>query len=373
MASTQIRDRIIRKARRLVIKVGTHVLADPGGRINYQRVNHLCRQVAKLVQGGREVTVVSSGAIGAGVGVLGLKGRPRGLYMQQAAAAVGQSKLMQHYERALARYDLHAAQIMVTRSDFEDRRRYLNIRHTIETLGKLQAIPIINENDTVAVDEIRFGDNDLIAAMVANLVKADILIILTVVDGLYREGQLVDLVEKIDGDVGKWIQAGRTALGSGGMRSKLQAVRLVTEAGMHAMIANGLEKDILLRIVAGQKVGTVFAAVSRTLSARHRWIGLTVRPAGQVVVDAGAAGAIVGGKRSLLPSGVVSIVGEFDRGQVVAVIDTQGKELARGISSYSAAELQKIKGLKSARIAAVLGYKLADEVIHRNNMVVTSG
>ena len=209
--------------------------------------------------------------------------------------------------------------------------------------------------------------------MVANLVKADILIILTVVDGLYKEGQLVDLVEKIDGEVSKWTQAGRTALGSGGMRSKLQAVQLVTEAGMHAMIANGLEKDVLLRIVAGQKVGTVFAAVSRALSARHRWIGLTVRPGGQIVVDPGAAGAIVSGNRSLLPSGVVSIVEEFDRGQVVAVIDTQGKELARGISSYSAAELQKIKGLKSARIAAVLGYKLADEVIHRNNMVVTSG
>jgi len=373
MASTQIREQIIRKARKLVIKLGTHVLTDERGQLHSRRVGSICRQVAKLAAGGRQVTVVSSGAIGAGMGVLAMSGRPKHLHVLQAAASVGQGKLMQHYEKGLGRYGLHAAQIMVTRSDFEDRRRYLNIRHTIDALSRLRAVAIINENDTVAVDEIRFGDNDLIAAMVANLLKADLLILLTVVDGLYRQGRLVDLVDQIDGTVRSWVDGGRTALGSGGMRSKLQAVRLATDAGVPVLIANGGQRDVLLRIVEGRKVGTVFAASKRALSAKRRWIGMTVRPSGQIVVDEGAAGAIVQRGRSLLPSGIVSVIGRFGRGQVVAVIDQQGSELARGITAYDADELEKIKGLKTTKIEAALGYKLADEVIHRNNMVVVGG
>jgi len=374
MPSTTIRQKIVRSAKRLVVKLGTHVLTDDAGRLESGKVVSLCGQVAGLVSSGREVIVVSSGAIGAGVGVLGLSGRPKDLATLQASAAVGQGKLMQVFERGLERFGLHAAQILVTRSDFEDRRRYLNIRHTIDALRRVESVPIINENDTVAVDEIRFGDNDLIAALTANLIQADLLVLLTVVDGLVRGKEVVDFVESLDDEIVGLADGGKSPLGIGGMRSKLQTIMMASQAGIDVVLANGRRRGILNRLIlAGEREGTVFSARPRRLHGRRGWIALAARPAGRIVVDAGAARALIGGGKSLLPSGVVGVEGEFDRLDVVAVVDSGGRQLARGQVNYGSVELAKIKGRRSSEIARILGQKLADEVIHRNYMIVTAG
>jgi len=375
MPSKLHRQKIVRSARKLVIKIGTNVLADERGRLNTRRVLSLCRQICELIAAGREVVVVSSGAIGAGVGVLGLPGRPRDLPMLQAAAAVGQNKLMQVFETGFRRFGLHAAQILVTRSDFENRRRYVNINNTLRMLHHLRAVPIINENDTVAVDEIRFGENDLLAALAANLVRADLLAILTSVEGFMDDGgDIIDFVEQVNGDIFNLVDTRKTTLGVGGMETKLQAIYLATQAGIDVVLANGRRSGILKRLIlSGEQVGTVFAAQSSRLDGRRRWIALAVRPAGKLVIDAGATRALVTGGKSLLPSGVVSIVGKFDRGAIVAVVDDSGRELARGQVTYSSAEIAKIKSRRTTEIAAVLGFKLADEVIHRNNLIVTAG
>lgn len=374
MPSTQVRQKIVRSARRVVVKVGTNVLTDSSGRLDPRVIASLCRQVSRLIESGRQMVVVSSGAVGAGVGLLKLPGRPKDLAMLQASAAVGQGMLMKIFERNFARHGRHAAQILVTRSDFEDRRRYVNIRRTLDALHRVGAVPIINENDTVAVDELRFGDNDLIAALTANLVQADLLAILSSVDGLIREGQVVDFVQAVGEEAFGLVQKSRSALGVGGMQAKLQAIYLATQAGVDAVLANGRKRSVLDRVILdGERMGTVFAGSRNRMAARRGWIAMAVRPAGQLVVDAGAARALVSGGKSLLPSGLTDVVGQFDRDAVVAVVDADGRELARGQVNYSAHEIAKIKGRKSAEIAAILGEKPADEVIHRNNLIVTAG
>ena len=374
MPSTQVRQKIVRSARRVVVKVGTNVLTDSSGRLDPRVIASLCRQVSRLIESGRQMVVVSSGAVGAGVGLLRLPGRPKDLAMLQASAAVGQGMLMKIFERNFARHGRHAAQILVTRSDFEDRRRYVNIRRTLDALHRVGAVPIINENDTVAVDELRFGDNDLIAALTANLVQADLLALLSSVDGLIREGQVVDFVQAVGEEAFGLVQKSRSALGVGGMQAKLQAIYLATQAGVDAVLANGRKRSVLDRVILdGERMGTVFAGSRNRMAARRGWIAMAVRPAGQLVVDAGAARALVSGGKSLLPSGLTDVVGQFDRDAVVAVVDADGRELARGQVNYSAHEIAKIKGRKSAEIAAILGEKPADEVIHRNNLIVTAG
>jgi len=374
MPSQRTREKIMSSARRLVVKIGTSVLADPNGQLDTRRVASLCRQLVRLIDGGRQVVVVSSGAVGAGMGVLGLTRRPKDLPMLQAAAAVGQGTLMKAFERNFSRHGRHAAQVLVTRSDFEDRRRYVNIRRTLDALHRLAAVPIINENDTVAVDELRFGENDLIAALTANLIQADLLVILSTVDGLIRTGEVVDFVETVDDSVLALAGRDTSSLGMGGMRAKLQAIYAATQAGVDVILANGRSRDILGRVVlADRRVGTVFAGRPDRLGGRRSWIALAVRPAGKIVVDPGAARALVNGGKSLLPSGISAVLGKFDRGAVVAVVDQDHAELARGQVNYSSGQLTRIKGRRCSEIANILGKKLTDEAIHRNNLIVTAG
>jgi len=375
MPSTIVREKIVHSAHKLVVKIGTNALTDAKGQLDTKLIGSLARQVQKLKQIGKEIVIVSSGAVGAGINVLGLPGRPKELPMLQAAAAAGQPHLMLMFDKAFAPFDLHAAQILVTRADFVDRRRYLNIERTLSALSHLNAIPIINENDTVAVDENRFGDNDLIAALVANLVHADLLVILSVVDGLLdRDGKRVDFVPKVEDQVLALLRSEKSSLGCGGMKSKLQAVKMATGCGIDTIVASGRQPDVLTElIVNGQKYGTVFAGSPKRVPGKRSWIALAAKTSGSLVVDDGAARAIIAGGKSLLPSGITGIHGTFNRGDVVCVVNISGHELARGLTSYSASELLKIKGKRSDTIKKMLGEQTPDEAIHRDNLIVTSG
>jgi len=353
------------------VKIGTALLTKEDGTPDARRIGRLVDQVAALRRRGCEVTIVSSGAIGAGMGLLGLQRRPSDVTRLQALASVGQAVLMRIYERALARHGLHAGQLLVTRSDFEHRVRYLNIRNTLAQLHEINAVPIVNENDSTAVDEIRFGENDILAALLSNVLDADALVLLTVVDGVLRDGQVVELIDQIDEDVLSLVDRQTSRLGSGGMASKLEAVRIITEAGAVAVIANGTEKDVLLRLLAGERLGTVFVPAKRKMRARARWIRMAARSSGKIFVDAGAARAIASAGKSLLPIGVVKVAGRFQRGDVVQVVGPDGVELARGLVNYSAEELDRIKGLRSSKIAQVLGQAPYEEAIHRDNLVLT--
>jgi glutamate 5-kinase len=294
--------------------------------------------------------------------------------MLQAAAAIGQPALMSLYERLFTKYGLHAGQVLVTRHDFEQRSRYLNISNTLNALNAMGAIPIINENDTTAVDELdKFADNDTISALVTNLLRADLLVILSVVDGVLNEkGQRVDFVERI-AQVLPLIKKDKSTLGSGGMAGKLGAARLVTDAGEAVVIANGREPNVLLKLLDGRRVGTIFAPAPRKMSARHRWMRGAVSPAGRITIDHGAAEALLSNGKSLLARGITEVSGSFGRGAIVRIVTTDGETIAHGISNYGRTELDKIKGLKSGDIAAALGSKPFDETVHRDNLVLISG
>ncbi|MBV8267654.1 MAG: glutamate 5-kinase, partial [Planctomycetaceae bacterium] len=302
MVRDLVRDEVVVSARTWVIKVGTSVLTGPDGTLDPARIRHLAEQISAVMATGRKVALVSSGAVGAGIGQLGLSRRPDNLRQLQAAAAIGQAYLIRAYDEGLRRHGRHAAQLLLTHEDFDSRPRYLNMRNTLTALFEWDAVPIINENDTISVDEIKFGDNDRLAAMVTNLLQAPLLIILSVVDGLYRtdpgagggEGQaeVVTLVPRLDDDVLGLAGSSRSSLGTGGMRSKLEAARLVTHAGGSVIIASGKKPEPLTRILAGETVGTLFLAKGQTQGARKRWIGLTARPRGHYVVDAGARRAL---------------------------------------------------------------------------------
>ncbi len=375
MPSTAIRQQLVKTVRSVVVKVGTAVLTDDRGQLDTSMIASIARQIATLRQRGLHVTLVSSGAVGAGVGLTGQPRRPRSVPMMQASAAIGQPMLMTLYARTLAKHDLHVGQVLVTRTDFEERTKYVNICNTIAALHRLNAIPIINENDTISVDELdRFADNDTIAALMANLLRADLLIILTVVDGLLdTQGRVIDLVTKVDGEVRAFVKSDRSPLGSGGMASKIGAIKLFTDAGEPAIIACGRTPNVLLKIMEGQRIGTVFAPADRKRSARDRWIGAAVRPAGQITVDPGAVNALRQGGKSLLASGIREVTGDFERGEIVRVVDPDGRPVAQGLTNYSRPELDKIKGLKSTEFAAVLGRKPYDEAIHRDNLVLLDG
>ncbi len=373
MPSTALRREIMSHVKSVVVKVGTAVLAGDQGRLDPQVVGSIARQLAVLHQRNIRVTLVTSGAVGSGVGLAGLPRRPRSVPMLQATAAIGQPALMSLYARTLTKFNLHAGQVLVTRPDFEQRARYINIYNTIDSLHRLNAIPIINENDTIAVDELdKFADNDTIAALVTNLLQADLMVILTVVDGLLdSSGALVDLVMHVDHQTRGLVRNERSVLGSGGMLSKLNAARMVTEAGETAVIAGGRQKDVLLRLLEGERVGTIFAPASRRMCGRHRWILGAARPKGQISIDAGAVQALRAGGKSLLASGVRGVSGRFDRGAIVRILDQGGQTVARGVSNYSHTELDRIKGLRTSHFAQVLGEKPFDEVVHRDNLVLT--
>jgi glutamate 5-kinase len=371
------RAEIVRRADPVVVKVGTNVLADSSGALDRGRISALADQLARLRTAGRRVVLVSSGAIGAGVGRLALGKRPTDLPHLQACAAVGQCALMQAYQEALAPHGLNAAQILLTAGDFDHRVRYLNARHTILTLFEYGCLPVINENDTVSVAEIRFGDNDHLAAMVSNLLQAPLLVLLTNVDGLFtgdpREdaaARLVPTVEHIDRSVTDLAAATKSALGTGGMRSKLRAARLATAAGGAVIMANGSKERVLDVLFAGEPVGTIFLPHGEALSARRRWLGLTARPKGSLRLDDGARKAVEQGGRSLLPVGVTAVTGAFGKGDVVSLCDREGIEFARGLTNYSSADAERVRGLATDQIARAVGKVPYVEIVHRDNLAV---
>lgn len=363
--------------RMVVVKVGTNVLADGTGKLDAARIQSLADQIARARQKGWRVVLVSSGAIGAGVGQLKLKSRPTDLPHLQACAALGQTALMQLYQHALAPHGILPAQILLIASDFDHRTRYLNVRNTISTLFEYGCLPVINENDTVSVAEIKFGDNDHLAAMVANLLQAPLLVLLTNVDGLYNgdprsdpNAVLVPTVPAIDQGVTSLAQPTKSLLGTGGMTSKLKAARLATAAGGAVIMANGSRDGVLDEVLAGEPVGTLFLPHGGSVPALKRWIGYTARPKGTLMVDDGARRAITEKGRSLLPVGVRGVAGNFGKGDLVTVTDAAGVEIARGLCNYSAADAARIAGLDRNEIATVLGKVPYDELIHRDNLVI---
>ena len=375
-----LRQKIATAADMLVVKVGTRVLTGAAGALDEQRIAALAEELHQVIAGGRKVVLVSSGAVGAGMGLLGLKQRPRDLAHLQAVAAVGQSCLVQTYDRARRSFGRHAAQVLLTADDLDDRTRYLNVRNTLLTLLEYGAVPVINENDTVSVEELQttFGDNDRLAAMVTNLIRAPLLVLLSDVDGLFdgdpREAgsRLISTVTRLDESVLALVRDQKTGLSKGGMASKLAAARIATLAGENVIIANGREPGVLARILAGEMVGTLVVAQGEGIPAWKRWIGFTAQPRGHLVLDVGARRAIEKQGRSLLAIGVVDAVGQFQKGDVVALRDQAGAEFARGLTNYAAGEVLVIKGLKTEAIATALGHCPYQEIIHRDNMAVTT-
>lgn len=361
-----------------VVKVGTRVLTDANGLLDEYRVQHLAEQLHQIAAAGRQVALVSSGAVGAGMGQLGIGKRPTDLAQLQAIAAIGQSYLVWAYDRALQSHGRHAAQVLLTAEDMKHRPRYLNVRNTLLKLFELSAIPIINENDTVAVAELQttFGDNDRLAGLVANCLNASLLVILSDVAGLFDQppehpdAQVIPTVPRLTPEVMSLAVDKKTRLSKGGMASKLNAAKMVTTAGGNVVIASGREEGILTRILHAERIGTLFLPQGGTLTARKRWIGYAVEPSGKLSVDAGARRAVEQGGKSLLAIGITQVQGTFKKGDVLSLCDPSGTEFARGLTNYSSSQVEKIRGLRSEQIASVLGRYPYDEVIHRDNLIV---
>ncbi len=368
---------VVAQAKRLVVKVGSSLVTDEGRGLDHDAVGRWAAEIAALEAQGREVVLVSSGAIAEGVKRLGWKTRPSAIHELQAAAAVGQMGLVQAYERAFAAYDRHTAQILLTHEDLADRRRYLNARSTLLTLLRLGVIPIINENDTVTTDEIRFGDNDTLGALVTNLVEADVLVLLTDQQGLYTADPRKDpgatlVAQAKAGDPALEAMAGGagSALGRGGMLTKVVAAKRAARSGASTVIACGREPDVLTRLARGEAIGTTLVAESATLGARKQWLADHLQLAGRLVLDDGAVRALAHEGKSLLPIGVVAVEGEFERGEVVGCFDGNGREVARGLVNYTAQETARILRRPSSDIERILGYVDEPELIHRDNLVL---
>lgn len=366
-----------REIKRLVVKVGSAVLSKGDIVLHQPTLQRICRELVWLRKEGYQVVLVSSGAILAGTGRLGLTERPGSIPLKQAAAAVGQSLLMRHYEEACAPYGQKLGQLLLTQEDFRVRHRYLNARNTLFALLHLGVLPVINENDTVAVEEIRFGDNDHLSALVATLLGADLLVILTDLDGLYTADPRKDPHAKLVHEMPRrstmlhfWAEESGTGLGTGGMITKVKAARAAAAAGVCTIIANGLVEGILERIVRGESVGTTFQASPSRMRSRKRWLAFATERRGRIVVDTGAKEALIRNGKSLLPSGVISVDGGFEGGEVVSLCGIDGAEFARGVANYDAEQVKRIKGIRSDQIEDALGVKPFDEVVHRDNLVI---
>lgn len=366
---------LITQAKRIVVKVGSSTLTYPNGKMNLPRIDALARQLADLHNQGKEVVLVSSGAIATGMGRLKLTQKPKDVPTKQALAAVGQGVLLHLYEKMFAEYGQMVAQLLLTKADLDNHQRFLNARNTLFALLKMGIIPIINENDTVAIDEIRIGDNDTLASTVAVLIEADLVILLSDINGLYEadphkypEAKMICVVEKIDENIEKIAGTARSNVGTGGMVTKISAAKIANNAGIALIIAHGAEKNILSRIISGESLGTLFLPCEVKPHLRKSWITCGRNISGQLVVDAGAKTALINNGKSLLASGVKSIDGDFSKGAVVAIVDENAREFARGIVNYSSKELALIKGVNSKDISDILGYKDYDEVIHRDNL-----
>ncbi|MDP9131652.1 MAG: glutamate 5-kinase [Nitrospirota bacterium] len=372
-----MRDELLRQAKRVVIKIGSSLIASRETGLSAERIDRLAGEIADVRMQGREVLVVSSGAVVSGIKRLALLEYPKSLPIKQAAAAVGQSHLMWAYEKAFERLNLQVAQVLLTHEDLADRRRFLNARHTLTTLIKFGVIPIINENDTVAVEELRVGDNDTLAAQVAHLVDADLLVILSDVDGLFTadprkdaSAALIPLIQNITEDIERRAGVSSTFEGIGGMATKVRAAKKVGEYGVATVILNGTQPRLLPEVLSGKPGGSLFLARERRLTSRKHWIAFTLRPRGQVQLDQGAVDALVQKGKSLLASGILDITGHFEAGDPVTCAAPDGKECAKGLVNFSSEVLGRIKGLKTVDIQKLHGLQEYEEVIHRDNLVI---
>ncbi len=359
-----MREKFLKSVKRVVVKVGTKLLVDEKGCLNSTSIERIAGELAWLSKLGKEVVLVSSGAIVAGLESLGLKKRPKELPRLQAAAAIGQGQLMHFYHQAFSKHDLRIAQILLTAEDLKERRRHINIKNTFESLLSENVIPIVNENDTVSVDEIKFGDNDQLSALVANLIKSDLLIILTDKDGFLKEGEVVSFVGEIGKDLESHALQAKDWKGIGGMQTKLQAARIVMRSGELMMIANGLKKGVLREIFEYQPVGTLFAPKREKLSGKKRWIAHFVKPQGTLILDDGAVSAICEKEKSLLIPGIREVRGSFSTGDTVNLLNLAGQEIARGVIHCSSDELGKMMNKSKDHL------KKIKEIIHRDELVI---
>jgi glutamate 5-kinase len=368
---------VLKQSRRIVVKVGSSLVTNQGQGLDHVALARWAEQIAGLKKMGKEVVLVSSGAIAEGMQRLKWKKRPHAVHELQAAAAVGQMGLVQAYETCFRNHEMHAAQVLLTHEDLSDRKRYLNARSTLTTLLNLNVIPVINENDTVATDEIRFGDNDTLGALVTNLIEADVLVILTDQQGLFTADPRKDARAKLvgqakAGDPAMEVMAGGAGsdIGRGGMLTKVLAAKRAARSGAHTVIASGHETDVLTRLAGGEAIGTQLLAETMTLAARKQWLADHLQIRGNITLDQGAVEALAVGGKSLLSIGVTNVRGNFQRGEVVGCLDPHGKEIARGLVNYNAAETRRILRRPSSEIENILGYVSEPELIHRDNLVL---
>ena len=373
----EYRKDILSRVKRVVIKIGSSVLTSGGEELDPDVFRDLARSIAGLKEDGYEVVIVSSGAIAAGRKNLGCVDKPRSIPQKQAAAAIGQARLMWNYEECFNKHNQKTAQVLLAHDDLSDRRRFLNARNTLFTLFQCGIIPVFNENDSVVVDEIKFGDNDILSALVTNLVDAELLLILTDRDGLFekdpkrhKNAQLIKVVKKINSDIEKLAKGTTSKVGTGGMASKVDAAKKACIFGIPTVIVNGKTKGIITEVFKGKETGTLFMPEKSKLSSRKHWIAFNLKPKGTLVVDEGAKRAVIEGGKSLLPSGLVEVKGYFNFGDAVKCVDTDGLEFARGLVNYKSEEVVRLQGVHSREIEKIVGYKYYDEIIHRDDLVV---
>ncbi len=373
-------DGLLRARNTIVVKIGTNLLMDRATGVNRTRIANLALEVASLREAGNRVALVSSGAIGAGVAALHLKSRPKSIPEKQATAAIGQPILMEAYESAFRKQGLTVAQILLTKDDFITRSRYMNAMNTFRVLFEKGAVPVINENDTVAVDEIKLGDNDTLSAFVAGLVEANLLIILSDVAGLYsddpgrnRKATLIPVVESISNDIEKLARRSGNDIGTGGMITKIQAAKQCAASGIPTVITGGDNPRALRDVLGGEFTGTLFLPGGRRTNVRKKWIGFVSNTRGVVTMDEGAKSALIAKHKSLLPSGILGVEGEFKAGDTISVRDGGGTEIARGVTNFSSTDLDRIRGKKSGDLAGILGRACRDEVIHKDDLVILTG
>ena len=372
-----MRKELLKTVRRVVIKIGSRVLTDSGGALDMTILGRICDDIAILRQQGLEVVIVSSGAIAAGRSELGLTDKPHTIPHKQAAAAVGQTRLMHAYEGSLAPHNIKVAQVLLTSEDLGSRQRFLNARATIDALLGFGIIPIINENDTVVVEEIKFGDNDNLSALVTNVAEAHLLLILTDIEGFYSEdphthpdATLIPLIKAITREVERAAGSTSSTVGTGGMATKVAAAKKAGKNGVATIMVSGKQHGIITAALRGEQVGTLFLPSSIGVNRRKHWIAYTLKPSGRIVVDDGARNALLKKGKSLLPSGVVRVEGRFERGACVRLYGLDEVEFARGLSDYSSSEADRLIGCKSLEIEVILGYHYGDVIIHRDNLVL---
>jgi len=372
-----MRTEVLAGIKRIVVKIGSGVLTRENGSLDRQVIEQIAEGLVAIRQKGVQVVVVSSGAVAAGRSELAMPEKPKTIPQKQAAAAIGQTHLMQAYQLALRPYNVKAAQLLLTSEDLGSRQRFLNARATIDTLLGFDVIPIINENDTVVVDEIKFGDNDNLSALVTNVAEADLLLILTDVDGLYTadprqdpDARLIPFVSAITRELERTATGSGSTVGTGGMSTKIAAAKKAAKNGVPTLMIPGKRPGALIESLQGKEIGTLFLAPGSGLNRRKHWIGYTLKPSGRITVDEGARTALINNGKSLLPSGIISVEGRFERGSCIRVCNSDGKEFARGLTDYASSEVSRVAGSKSSDIEKILGYHYGDVVIHRDNLVL---